>query len=153
MENELGKRIRYARKKKKLSQQELGKKIEVSGASVGQYEIGQNKPGLENLIKLSNILEVSLDWLTKGDGESDYQLETISNKPADQGQFGSEVERLLREENEELKKDKSYLRNQVEFLTKLIEDKGLGKDEVMKGIAGLSNEVTTFMTPQPQLQN
>jgi len=109
----------------------------------------QTKPGYEILNRIRfEYPNINIDWLLTGEGEM-----FLSNKPADQGQFGSEVERLLRQENEELRKDKSYLRNQVEFLTKLIEDKGLGKDKVMKGIAAATDEVTAFMTPQLQLSN
>lgn len=56
-------RIKRARLNKNLSQEQLGILINVSNATICNYEKGTRKPAIEKLIALSNALEVSLDYL------------------------------------------------------------------------------------------
>lgn len=56
-------RIKRARVNKNLSQEQLGTLINVSNATICNYEKGTRKPSIEKLIALSNALEVSLDYL------------------------------------------------------------------------------------------
>ena len=86
-------------------------------------------------------MNVSFDWLIKGEGESDYQLETISSKPADQGSFGSQVENFLRQQLAE--KDQ-----QIKSLLKIIERGNLGKVKVIEAIAAVAAWVTDSVTYQ-----
>lgn len=62
----LGSRIRRLRKPRKLTQGQLGTLIGVSDVTVGYWERDVNKPELENLITLAEILEVSIDYLRYG---------------------------------------------------------------------------------------
>ena len=55
-----GNKIKEARKKAKLSQKELGIKLGVSQAMIGQYESGKRKPKLETLDKIANALNVDV---------------------------------------------------------------------------------------------
>ena len=59
----LGARIRKARKSKKLTQEQLGEFCSLSAAHIGHIERGTRIPSLETLFRISNILQVSLDWL------------------------------------------------------------------------------------------
>ena len=52
-----------ARRKKKLSQRELGEMIGVSGAIIGLYEKGTRSPRPPILQKLAEALDVEADWL------------------------------------------------------------------------------------------
>lgn len=131
----LGKRIRYARKKKGMSQEALAEIIGKTSSAVGQYEIERNKPTIEMLIKISEACNVKLEWLIKGEGETEYQLETISSKPADKGAFGSQVEVSLREEIRELKQEKANL-------LEIIRNLSLGKDKVIEEFAAKAIEGT-----------
>lgn len=56
-------RLKTLRKEKKLTQKELAEQIGISQKSYSHWESGKNEPSLENLIKLADLLEVSLDWL------------------------------------------------------------------------------------------
>ncbi len=47
MENELGKRIKYLREEKELSQLELSKILNISNSTLSQYEAGNRMPGDE----------------------------------------------------------------------------------------------------------
>lgn len=62
----IGKRIRKIRKENNLSQKQLAKKLSVSQATVGHYEKNKRNPSIDNLIKLADIGNVSLDWLITG---------------------------------------------------------------------------------------
>lgn len=56
----IGERIREARKNAGLTQKELGNKIGVSGALIGQYETGIRNPKIETLQKICNAIGVDL---------------------------------------------------------------------------------------------
>lgn len=68
-----GKRMLNARKKRKMSQEELGKAIKVHAPIIGRYERDEVKPSIETATKIAEALEVSLDYLT---GLSDMELDT-----------------------------------------------------------------------------
>ena len=51
------------RKKKELSQAELGKMIGTSGDVIGRYERGDISPSIEAVTKIADALEVSVDYL------------------------------------------------------------------------------------------
>ncbi|MFK4461595.1 helix-turn-helix domain-containing protein [Bacillus safensis] len=62
-ENIIGNRIRFLRKEKKMSQDALAKKLNVNRSTVANYEIGRISPTSQILLELSNIFEVSTDYL------------------------------------------------------------------------------------------
>ena len=59
----LGKRIKSLRKEKGLTQEELGKIINVTKVSICCYENGTRTPTLDTLIDLANSLGVDLAYL------------------------------------------------------------------------------------------
>jgi len=59
----LGQHISTLRKRKKLSQNDLGKKAGTSGDIIGRYERDEVKPSIEVATKIADILQVSLDFL------------------------------------------------------------------------------------------
>ena len=56
-------RLKELRLEKGLTQTELANMLGISQKSYSHWETGKNEPNLENLIKLADLLEVSLDWL------------------------------------------------------------------------------------------
>ena len=62
----IGSRIKRLRKERKLTQGQLGNLIGLSDVTIGYWEREINKPELENLIALAEILEVSIDYLRYG---------------------------------------------------------------------------------------
>lgn len=86
---ELGKRLRKLRKKLKLTQKELAKKIkgEIDYTYIGKIERGNQNPSLKILKKISDTLDVELEFF-------------FSNKP---------VELFLQEEDENNKKREKIL--------------------------------------------
>lgn len=74
------------RKKKELSQAELGKKIGTSGDIIGRYERDIMSPSIEVIIKIADMLEVSIDYLVgstslKLDKATQKRLEDIAKLP------------------------------------------------------------------------
>lgn len=62
----LGERIGDLRKAAGLSQYELAKEIEVSRQAVSKWETDQSSPDAGNLIRLAEILDTDIEYLTTG---------------------------------------------------------------------------------------
>jgi transcriptional regulator with XRE-family HTH domain len=58
-----GERLTLVRKRKGLSQAEVGKKIGINGDAYGRYERNEVRTTIEMAVKISEALEVSLDYL------------------------------------------------------------------------------------------
>lgn len=56
-------KLKMLRKKKGLTQQKLAEILGIKQNSYSDWETGKNEPSLENLVKLADLFEVSLDWL------------------------------------------------------------------------------------------
>ncbi|WMJ79518.1 helix-turn-helix transcriptional regulator [Clostridium sp. MB40-C1] len=56
-------RLKELREEKKLTQEELGKFLNVSRQAISGYEAGSIEPSINNLIKLADVFNVSLDYL------------------------------------------------------------------------------------------
>ncbi|RNB90195.1 XRE family transcriptional regulator [Brevibacillus nitrificans] len=72
----VGDRIRIERSKRKWKQEDLGKRIGVSGSAIGMYERGERKLDDETLGKLADVFEVNTDYLL---GRSNDPSSTYSN--------------------------------------------------------------------------
>ena len=59
----MGKRIRKQRKLKKYTLEQLAEKLDCSTTFIGQIERAKGKPSLETVVKIANVLEVSVDSL------------------------------------------------------------------------------------------
>ena len=68
----LGEQIAILRKEKKISQNELGRKAGTSGDLIGKYERNETKPSIDVVIKIADVLDVSLDYLV---GKTTIKLE------------------------------------------------------------------------------
>jgi transcriptional regulator with XRE-family HTH domain len=83
-----GKRLAEVRKSKKMSQDELAKKLDAHGAVIGRYERDEVKPSIEMAASIAEALEVSLDYLV---GNTDLLLEkNVVNKIVDIQKLNSE---------------------------------------------------------------
>ena len=63
----IGKRILELRKKMKLTQQALAEKMFVTDKTISSWEANRTEPSLEDIVKLSNILDCSASYLIYGD--------------------------------------------------------------------------------------
>ncbi len=64
---QIGSRIRKARMKLKLTQEEASERCDITNSFYGNIERGDKKMSVETLVKISRGLDVSLDYLVYGD--------------------------------------------------------------------------------------
>lgn len=83
-------RLKELRKQAHLTQVELSKRLGVGQSSYADWERGKKKPTQENLVKLSQVLNVTIDYLV---GNSD---EEITNNELEN------IEILFRKNSEDL---------------------------------------------------
>ena len=58
-----GDNIKRLRKNKGLKQQEIAELLGVKRNTYSDWENGKTDPSFENLVKLADLFDVSLDWL------------------------------------------------------------------------------------------
>ena len=70
------------RKENKLTQDKLAEKINISRQSISKWENGHGYPDIENLIKISDLYNLSLDELLKDDKKLEKKIikDSKSNK-------------------------------------------------------------------------
>ena len=88
----IGSRIKAAREKKKITQEELAGLLDMSTTHISVIERGVKPPRLETLIRIANALDVS----------SDYLLMDILDNPADvvAGELSEIISKLSPKEKE-----------------------------------------------------
>ncbi|CAJ1202437.1 hypothetical protein CPR19088_GLDEOEPO_00984 [Companilactobacillus paralimentarius] len=64
---EIGKQLQYQRKQRNMSQEVLAKKLNISRQSISKWESGAALPSFANVIAISELFDISLDELIKGD--------------------------------------------------------------------------------------
>ena len=105
---DFGTRLTALRKKKKLLQADLAKKIGIARATYGAYEQGTRQPDFETLEKLADYFEVSIDYLlgrtdnpspTAKDLSEDADFQAFVNDP----ELGTWYKELPKNDIEELK--------------------------------------------------
>jgi transcriptional regulator with XRE-family HTH domain len=64
---ELGKQIKYYREEAKISQEELGNRVFVSRQTISNWENDKSYPDVNSLVLLSEVFQISIDKLIKGD--------------------------------------------------------------------------------------
>ena len=72
-------RIIMLRKHAQMSQVQLAEALHVSASTIGMYEQGRRIPGVDILIRMSRVFEVSLDYLITG---SDFTSSTDKFDPS-----------------------------------------------------------------------
>lgn len=74
----IGKRIRELRVQNKITQEDLAEQIDLSVSYISYVENGKKKPSLETLIRIANILGVTVDEILAGNqlhNPTDYQTD------------------------------------------------------------------------------
>ena len=90
---ELKKKLAGLRKGKGLTQLELAEALSVSRQAVSRWEVGTAVPSLDNLVSLSRLYGVPVDYLVHDELE---KLEETKNEPADSVGGGRKRTALLR---------------------------------------------------------
>ncbi len=73
-------KIKLLRKKNGLSQEQLSEKIGLSRQAISRWETGDSVPDIDNIVKLSDIFNVSTDYLLKYNTENQEEDEYISKR-------------------------------------------------------------------------
>ncbi len=74
----ISEKIRKARKSSGYSQEQLAEKLRVSRQAVTKWETGKGMPDIENLKSISDLLNISIDYLI--DDSNDFTLNEIKEK-------------------------------------------------------------------------
>lgn len=83
---DMGIRIKQRRKSLKLTQEKISEMLDISVKHFSEVERGLTGLSVENLIKLSDILGVSLDYIVKGEANKskwEYLLSAVQGVPED----------------------------------------------------------------------
>ena len=74
---EFAERLKTLRKQVKLTQAQIAKKLDISQQAYASWERGVKKPKQENLVRIAQILNVSVDYLVGNSEEKSDELDNI----------------------------------------------------------------------------
>ncbi len=94
-----GEKLKDARKKTGLTQEELSELIGISRAAVAKWEAGNGLPDIDNLKAVAGLLDVSIDYLLDDGGSIDL---SVTKKAIDLEKYG-EGKKLSRMKKVEIK--------------------------------------------------
>jgi transcriptional regulator with XRE-family HTH domain len=72
-----GEKLKKLRREHGLSQDQLGQKAGVHGRHIGKYEIGRAMPNAESVVRLAQVLGVSIDSLLRDDFDPSLSGEAV----------------------------------------------------------------------------
>ncbi|GGE08053.1 hypothetical protein GCM10011571_06610 [Marinithermofilum abyssi] len=96
-------RLKALRRQRQWTQEQLGKKVNVTKASISCYEKGTRTPDLETLHRLADVLEVSTDYLLGRESNAATLPRSDTHDPA-LCQWFDELLKAPKECREELRK-------------------------------------------------
>jgi transcriptional regulator with XRE-family HTH domain len=73
----IGDRIAYLRKTKRISQTDLAKSIGASREAIGKYERNEAMPSVETAKKIADIFDVTLDYLVDETAAAAFDKQTV----------------------------------------------------------------------------
>lgn len=74
---EFSERLKTLRKQAQLTQVDVAEKLGISQPAYASWERGIKKPTQENLVKIAQVLNVSVDYLVGNSGEKSDELDNI----------------------------------------------------------------------------
>ena len=72
-------RIRELREEKHITQVRLSTELGVAQETISAYEQGRHLPSVSSLMKLSSILDASMDYIMKSDVRNMIQVQSLSD--------------------------------------------------------------------------
>lgn len=67
-------KVRIQRQKHQITQEQLAEYLSVSRQAVSKYESGRSYPEVRNIIKLSQLFRVSIDYLLNDNIEDNEEI-------------------------------------------------------------------------------
>jgi transcriptional regulator with XRE-family HTH domain len=86
------------RKERRLTQMQLAELLDVQPRLISRWETGETKPQFDHMVRLAEVLEVTLDELAKGDETALPAKHAIRNKRLEE--LCRRVDTLSREDQE-----------------------------------------------------
>lgn len=77
-------KLQLIRKGKGFTQEDFAEKLNVSRQAVAKWESGQAYPDITNLIQISNLLNISIDYLVK---DQECSMQPVPETPKDLGEL------------------------------------------------------------------
>lgn len=74
---EFAERLKILRKQEKITQVQIAEKLDISQQAYAAWERGVKKPTQENLVKIAQILNVSVDYLVGNSDNTEDELDNI----------------------------------------------------------------------------
>ena len=102
MNMEFNNKLYELRKQKGFSQEELASRLNVSRQTISKWEVGESAPDMEKLIAISDLFEISLDELVKGETQS----QSVSSEQVVKSEFYSDIKEHVLTENNKVKAKK-----------------------------------------------
>ena len=85
----LPEKLLFLRKQNGLTQMDLAEKLNVSRQAISRWEVGTAAPSTDNLKELSNLYDVSVDYLLGDHSEDMSVISDTQEKPNQHVQLGS----------------------------------------------------------------
>ena len=89
-----GDKIQLQRKKKGMTQEELGEELNVSRQTITKWESNQSFPEIKKIIKLSYFFDVTIDYLLKDEIE-DEERNVIKIDKDEKNIFSTKIKLLI----------------------------------------------------------
>lgn len=74
---EFGYRLKRARRERGFTQERLAEELNISTDHLGKLELGRRGVSIDLLIDMSNALQVTLDYLIKGDERDPLRMKKL----------------------------------------------------------------------------
>ena len=75
-----GEKLKFLRKQKGFSQERLSQQLTVSRQAISKWELGESLPDTENVIQLSKLFSVSIDFLLNDNICSEADIPAVQDK-------------------------------------------------------------------------
>lgn len=74
-----GEKLQLLRKQKGLSQEKLSEQLKVSRQAISKWELGESLPDTENVVCLSKLFAISIDYLLNDEISSENDIPAVQN--------------------------------------------------------------------------
>lgn len=88
----IGEKIQLLRKQNNMSQEKLAQELNVTRQAVSKWELGNSTPELENIVQISELFNVTTDYIIKD--EEVFDNKTIVEKDSDGENYSKEKIKL-----------------------------------------------------------
>lgn len=95
MSREIGLKIKHLRKARKMSQEELGERVQIARSTISNYEIGRRSPHLKDLQRLAEAFGVGLDYFGVQSTDEVFDVLARAKKVFEDEEISSEAKEEL----------------------------------------------------------